>query len=457
MTHGNRLIPLADALADHSTEGIAIMTAEPWRVLHAVVYTMIALVLAGLAWSFFGRADVIVTAPGALIPDSELRRFYAPVDGELVNLYVAEGQPVSKGDVLARLNARGAIEAATGALQAQLRLENAEREWRQFPEKKALLERRTATLRQAMELEEQQHSKRLALGTTKLVEVQRAQVAEARTHIEDARRARDAAKAEAEKFERVFAATGGGGVSQLQVEGKKNALLAAENAYRVAQSRLGELSARHSQEFVQAQSQVESSGEQLKKLRLDYETAANELANAEEKLRLQLQTARIEADAAARIGFDNIDKDNFLQIVAPVSGVITDLTSTQPGDKVQANAPLGGIAPSGARAVVKVEIAEHDRAFLREGQPVRLKFSAFPYQRYGVINGTLEYISPATKPAPQSRLPVYEARVSLQRDHYLVAQTKVPLRYGMTATAEVVVRARRLIDLALDPFRQIGG
>ena len=174
MSSANRLIPLAEALGDHSTEGIAILTAEPWRVLHAVVYTMIALVLSALAWSFIGRADVIVTAQGALIPDSELRRFYAPVDGELVNLYVAEGQPVSKGDVLARLNARGAIEAATAAVQAQLKLENAEREWRQFPEKKALLERKTATLRQAMELEEQQHQKRLALGTTKLVDVQRA-------------------------------------------------------------------------------------------------------------------------------------------------------------------------------------------------------------------------------------------------------------------------------------------
>ena len=61
-------------------------------------------------------------------------------------------------------------------------------------------------------------------------EVQRAQVNEARTNVEEARRARDAAKSEVEKFERVFAATGGGGVSQLQVESKKNALLAAENA-----------------------------------------------------------------------------------------------------------------------------------------------------------------------------------------------------------------------------------
>jgi hemolysin D len=47
--------------------------------------------------------------------------------------------------------------------------------------------------------------------------------------------------------------------------------------------------------------------------------------------------------------------------------------------------------------------------------------------------------------------------VTLERDHYVVADKKVPLRYGMTSTAEVVVRERRLIDLALDPFREIGG
>jgi hemolysin D len=457
MTHSNRLVPLADALGDHSSEGIAILTAEPWRALHALVYTMIALVLSALAWSFIGRADVIVTEQGALAPASDVRRFYAPADGELANLYVAEGQPVAKGDVLARLNARGAVEAAGNAMQAQLKLENAERQWRQFPEKKALLEQKAATLRQAVQLEERQDQKRTALGTSKLVEEERAQMAEARTNVEETRRARDAAQLEVEKFERVFGATTGSGVSLLQLESKRNARLAAENAYRLAQSRLNELAARQSQELVQAEAQLESSGEQLKKLRLEYEAATNELATAEEKLRLQLDTARVEADAAARIRFENIDKDNFLQILAPVSGVVTDLTFTQPGDKVQANNPLGGIAPSNSRSIVKVEIAENDRAFLREGLPVKLKFNAFPYQRYGLINGTLEYVSPATKPASQTKQPVYEARVSLERDYYQVAETRYPLRYGMTATVEIVVRERRLIDLALDPFRQIGG
>jgi HlyD family secretion protein len=457
MTDAKRLKPLTQALEDHSAEGIAILTAEPSRLTGGVVVAMAALVLSALAWSFFGHADVLVTAQGALLPDSEVRRFHAPVDGELANLYIAEGQPVSKGDVLARLNARGAIEAATNALQAQLKLEDAEREWKQFPEKKALMERKVAALKQALELAELQHEKRASEGTARFAEAQRAQLHEARARVEDARRAREAAKLEADKYARLYALPGGGGVSQLQAESKRNALLAAENAYVVAQARLSELGARQSQESSQAKAQLETSGQDLGKLQLQYEAAAKEVANAEEKLRLQLQTARLVAESAARIRFENIDKDNFLLIVAPVDGIVTDLTSTQPGDKIQANTPLGGIAPKDARAGVKIEIAEHDRAFLREGLPVKLKFNAFPYQRYGVINGTLNYISPATKLSPQTKQPVYEGRVGLEQDHYVVADTRYPLRYGMTAAAEVVVRERRLIDLALDPFRQLGG
>jgi hemolysin D len=452
-----RLKPLTEALEEHSAEGISILTADPWRFTQAMVYTMVALVAAALVWSFFGHADVLVTASGTLAPASDVRRLYAPIDGELANIYIAEGQPVKQGDVVARIYARGAIEAARNALEARLKLEDAEREWKEFPDKKALLERRAAALKEATAVEERQHQRRIGEGTGQLTQAQAAQQQEARTNVDDARRARDAAKDEADKFARLFAMAGGGGVSQLQVEQKKNALLAAENALRVAQSRVNELAARQSLESTQARSQLETSGQELSKLRLQFESAEREVANAEDKLRLQVQTARLVADAATRIKFENIDKDNFLLIVAPVDGVITDVTSTQPGDKIQANAPLGGIAPKNAKPILKLEIAEHDRAFLREGLAVQLKFNAFPYQRYGLIRGTLQFISPATKPSAATRQPVYEGRVTLEQEGYKVGETSYPLRYGMTATAEIVVRERRIIDLALDPFRNIGG
>ena len=447
----------AESLGDHSVEGISILAAEPSRLTQTLIYTMAALVVSALVWSFVGRADVIVTAQGTLSPESEVRRFYAPIDGELADVYIAEGQPVSKDDVVARLNARGAIQAATNALEAQLKLDDAERDWKQFPEKKLLMERKAAALKDQMEVEEHLHQTRVSEGTTKLAEGQKAQLAEARTELDNARRTRDAAKQELDRYARLLALPGGGGVSEIQVEGKRNAYMEADNSTRIAQSKLTELDFRLSHEYSQAKAQLETSGQEATSLKLQYESAMREIASAGDKLRLQLQTARLVADAADRIRFENIDKDNFLLILAPVSGVITDVTSTQPGDKIQANTPLGGIAPKDARPVLKIEIAEHDRAFLREGQAVKLKFNAFPYQRYGLIDGTLEFISPATKPSPETKQPVYEGRVTLARDYYQVADTRYPLRYGMTATAEIVVRERRLIDLGLDPFRQVAG
>lgn len=452
-----RLEPLNEALEEHGAEGIAILTEEPRRIIEATVAAVAALIVIALAWSFIGRADVIVTADGALAPESEVRRIYAPVDGELADIYIAEGQPVKKDDVIGRINARGAIEAATNALDARLKLEDAEHEWQQFPQKKALMQRKADALKAQIEVAEHQHENRIAEGTSKLAQAQKAQLDAARSNIDNAVRARDLAKGEADKFARLFTLPGGGGVSQTQVEEKKSTYLQSENNVRIAQAKLAELEAQSSHEFAQAKAQLEGSGETLTNLRIEYDATLRDIANTEDKLRLQVQTARLAADAAARIRFENIDKDNFLLVLAPVSGVITDVTTTQPGDKIQANTPLGGIAPANARPVVKVEIAEQDRAFLREGQHVKLKFNAFAYQRYGVISGVLEYISPATKPSARTKQPVYEGRVTLARDYYAIGDTKYPLRYGMTATAEIVVRERRLIDFALDPFRQVAG
>ena len=56
-----------------------------------------------------------------------------------------------------------------------------------------------------------------------------------------------------------------------------------------------------------------------------------------------------------------------------------------------------------------------------------------------------------------TKQPVYEGRVPLEQAEYRVGETRYPLRYGMTAVAKIVVRERRMTDLALDPFRYIGG
>lgn len=91
-----KLKRLSTALEDHSAEGIDILYSEPSRIFRMTILLVLSLVVAVLVWSFVGRADVIVSAPGILSPEEEVRRVYAPIAGELVDIYVAEGQPVSE-------------------------------------------------------------------------------------------------------------------------------------------------------------------------------------------------------------------------------------------------------------------------------------------------------------------------------------------------------------------------
>ena len=128
---------------------------------------------------------------------------------------------------------------------------------------------------------------------------------------------------------------------------------------------------------------------------------------------------------------------------------------TQPGDKVESNRPMADLVPENAGSVLYIDIPESSRAFIKVGQPVKMKFNAFAFQRYGFISGTLQYIAPSTVVSPATKKPVYKGRVSLAQDYFDVEGVKMPLRFGMVAAAEIVVHKRRLIDLALDPFRRL--
>ncbi len=456
MTEERERKSLSAALEDHSAEGISILYSEPSQLIRSSILAIFALLIAGIAWSFIGRADVIVSAPGTLGPEQDVRRVYAPIDGELVDLYIAEGLPVTAGDVLARLNARGAIQAATDAMEAQLKLAEVEQEHREYPQKRALMERQAQSLAEEIATAEKLNAKRVSEGLSKLAESQKAKVEEARGNLEKARLARDSAQRELGKFQRLFAQPGGGGVSKNQVDAKRDEYTAAESNYRLAEARLGELDFQLSEEYAKAKADLEGSDRKLTELRIQHQQLLDDMDREQKRLDLKLRGAKLAAEAASRIKFENIDEENFLKVLAPVSGVLTQVTFTQAGDKIQANTPIASIAPAGARAVLKVEIQERDRGFLHEGLPVKLKFSAFPYQRYGFIDGTLEYISPSTQPSSQQGGGlVYKGHVSLDRDYFEVGGERYPLRFGMEAVAEIVVRQRRLIDLALDPLRNV--
>jgi len=210
---------------DHSSEGIAILTAEPWRAsacpcLHG---DRTGVERVGLVVHRESRRDRNGTG-ARLAPCLRAQALLCARRWRVWRIsMVAEGQPVAKGDVLARLNARGAVEAASNAMQAQLKLEDAEREWRQFPERKgAVGNRRLQRSDRRWNSRSSNTSSGWRSGRAKLVEEEKAQMAEARTNVEETRAGAGRSQAGGgEVRARPLASPGGSGVSQLQVEAKR--------------------------------------------------------------------------------------------------------------------------------------------------------------------------------------------------------------------------------------------
>jgi membrane fusion protein, hemolysin D len=445
--------PLTAAYDDHSIEGAAILYSEPAPLLRMMILVMVALVLAVLVWSYFGHADVIVAAPGVVSPEDDVRRVYAPVsEGEIEKVLVEEGDPVEEGTAIARVRSREAIQLAANARQAALELAAAELEREQFPATMELMQREAERLNDEIQLKQNQLDEELTRGSANLREEQLARLAEARVNLESTLRTRDAARVEYEKYQ---AASQSGGIAPLDVEQKRRAYETAREAYQLAGASLRALEARFIEEAAKNRTDLQQRSSELEDLRIKHQAKLLDIDQADDRLELKYMQARYKEQAARSIRFEDSKEGNLLVVLSPVAGVIASIALSQAGDKLQPNVPLVTIADEDSRKVLRVDIAESDRGFLVEGRPVKMKFNAFPYQRHGFLNGTLEYISETTQRESAEAVPTYKGYVSLERDYYDVDGEQRPLRYGMAATAEIIVRERRMIEFALDPLRGV--
>lgn len=440
---------------DVSPEGMAILLAQPPRLARGVVVIVSALLITAIAWSFFGRADVIVSAQGVVAPEQDQVQVFLPVPGELRELFVAEGQLVQAGDTLARVNAPEAIRISGQAAAARLTLASAERQRAAWPDKRDALLAKVALLDEQIRAGQRDYDDALQEGMSKVEEGQRLKLTRVRNAYARAVANRDRAQRIMEQFQRLIASEGGGGVSEQQVKDREKDYQDAVFDVKLAEAELGEFELQLGDEYARRTQSLQDKFEKLTALKNAKQDQLIEIEEEEQRIDAELSRARSEAMIAERIKFEDLDANNFVRIRAPQDGVVTQISQTQPGAQLDAGEPLLSLAPAGARKVLEIRIDESNRAFLELGMPVKIKVNAFPYQRYGQLEGSLEYIAPAAFFDRDAQQYLYKARVGLNRADFLVNDTIRPIRYGMSAQAEVVVRQRRILDVALDPIRNI--
>ena len=92
---------------EHLT-GEVLQQSRRW--VRAITWTLIGTTGFGVAWLIFARTEEIVVAPGKLEPIGAVRDIRLPVGGVVEQVLVKEGQKVSKGDVLLRLDTETTLD-----------------------------------------------------------------------------------------------------------------------------------------------------------------------------------------------------------------------------------------------------------------------------------------------------------------------------------------------------------
>jgi HlyD family secretion protein len=102
-------------------------------------------------------------------------------------------------------------------------------------------------------------------------------------------------------------------------------------------------------------------------------------------------------------------------------------------------------------------MASQESGFLRLGMPVKIKFDAYPFQDYGVVPGRVSWISPDSKieEINGGKIEIFELEIAIAQPYIQNLNRRIALTPGQTATAEVIVRQRHVIDFILDPFKKL--
>lgn len=180
-------------------------------------------------------------------------------------------------------------------------------------------------------------------------------------------------------------------------------------------------------------------------------------------------------DEAAQRGIDALSQDlteseaqRGIVVRAPRDGTVTALNG-HVGQVVPADLALAAIVPAGSPFEADLYVPSGAIGFLKPGQSVRVRYDAFPYQKFGQFTGTVREVARSgltgaelaasghAVPAGTGAEPLYPVRVALARQAVAAYGHAEPLRAGMRLQASVVLERRRLIDWLLDPLYSFTG
>ena len=140
-------------------------------------------------------------------------------------------------------------------------------------------------------------------------------------------------------------------------------------------------------------------------------------------------------------------------ITSPAEGIITALKVRGPGEVLQPGQTVAMISPTDVPLVIETLLADKDIAFVQKGLPAKLKFEAFPFQDYGVVEGTVIDISPDA--TSKDGVNYYKVTIAPSETGSSTGEKDLMLRPGLSVSAEIITERRTVLSLLLEPARKL--
>ncbi|MBL1178311.1 HlyD family efflux transporter periplasmic adaptor subunit [Pantanalinema sp. GBBB05] len=423
----------ADVRDEWSSLTRETMDTMPRLWTRGLLYLLVVFAAIVLPWAMLSKVDEVGSARGQLEPKGKTYKLDAPVAGEVSDIKVKEGQTLKAGQVLVELESQ---LTTTDLQQAQAKLEGELNRLTQLQLMKTQLQGVT------IQAQRQQGQAESAAQLAEVNEIQ-----QRLSHGKTMRQlAQERLARELKEVERYQGLVNEGVVSEVQLVAVKRAV---DDARR---------------DLTQADSEVQQAEAQIQARQNQYQGAVR---NQElTLLETNRQAREIESQMAAVQGDINQTKKQIealkfqlkqRAIRSPIAGTLFQLPIDRPGAVVQPGQLVAQIAPEHVPLVLRATMSSRESGFLKVGMPVKLKFDAYPFQDYGIVEGRVAWIAPNSKSTetPQGNIQTFDIEVQLNQPYLQTGDKRIALTPGQTATAEVIVRQRRIIDFLLDPFKEV--
>lgn len=156
-----------------------------------------------------------------------------------------------------------------------------------------------------------------------------------------------------------------------------------------------------------------------------------------------------------------------LVVTAPEAGVVTAVIA-EPGQIADGTRPVASIVPDGSVWQAYLFVPSAAVGFVHVGDPVLIRYQAYPYQKFGQYRGTVASIARTAlsaaelgaggmPPAVLGDGTFYRVTVRLAAQDVTAYGKPVPLQAGMALQADILQERRRLYEWVLEPLYSLTG